>query len=377
MISAHIQNAEIIVIKVGSSLLIKDGQLNQAWLSALAADLADARARGQKVMIVSSGAVALGSHSLGLARDELTIEQSQAAAAAGQIDLAHGWKEALAPVGCAAAQILLTLRDTEQRRRYLNARRTVQSLLDLGVIPIVNENDTVATQELRYGDNDRLAARVAGMISADCLVLLSDVDGLYTAAPEADPEAKPISVVDEIDDDILAMAGGSGSAFGSGGMVTKLEAARICMQAGCHMVLADGRVQRPLQALQAGAQATLFRAHEGPRTARQNWISGSLEPKGSLHIDAGAQAALLDGNSLLPVGVSAIDGTFERGDCVSILGPDGQDLARGLSAYASQDALRIMGQPSSAIAAQLGYHGRSEMIHRDDMVINRTNKEET
>jgi len=377
MISAHIQNAEIIVIKVGSSLLIKDGQLNQAWLSALAADLADARARGQKVMIVSSGAVALGSHSLGLARDELTIEQSQAAAAAGQIDLAHGWKEALAPVGCAAAQILLTLRDTEQRRRYLNARRTVQSLLDLGVIPIVNENDTVATQELRYGDNDRLAARVAGMISADCLVLLSDVDALYTAAPEADPEAKPISVVDEIDDDILAMAGGSGSAFGSGGMVTKLEAARICMQAGCHMVLADGRVQRPLQALQAGAQATLFRAHEGPRTARQNWISGSLEPKGSLHIDAGAQAALLDGNSLLPVGVSAIDGTFERGDCVSILGPDGQDLARGLSAYASQDALRIMGQPSSAIAAQLGYHGRSEMIHRDDMVINRTNKEET
>lgn len=377
MIGAHLQKAETLVVKIGSSLLIEDGRLNAPWLASLADDLAAARQRRQQVIIVTSGAVALGSQALKLDRSQLTLEQSQAVAAAGQIDLANGWKQALAAVGCPVAQILLTFRDTEQRRQYLNARSTLQSLLSLGVIPIINENDTVATQELRYGDNDRLAARVAGMISADCLVLLSDVDGLYTAAPETDPNATPIALVEKIDEDILAMAGGSGSQFGSGGMVTKLEAARICMQAGCHMVLADGRIKRPLAALLDGAQATLFLAHEKPRTARQNWISGSLETKGSLRIDAGAQAALEAGNSLLPIGVAAIEGSFERGDCVTILGPDGADLARGLTAYASRDATLIMGQPSSAIADLLGFHGRAEMVHRDDMVINQTSTEET
>jgi len=369
---AEVSNAKILVVKVGSSLLIDGNQLNRTWLAALAADLAQARANGQQIIVVSSGAVALGCAALGLSRDTLTLEQSQAAAATGQIDLAHGWKEVLQPLGLPAAQILLTLEDTEQRRRYLNGRRTLQSLVDLGAIPIINENDTVATQELRYGDNDRLAARVAGMISADCLILFSDVDGLYTAAPGKDASAELITEIDVVDEAVMAMAGGSNSDYGSGGMVTKLEAARIAMQSGCHMVLADGRMHNPLVALSQGAASTLFKAHENPRSARQNWIGGNLKPRGSLHIDAGACAALQAGKSLLPIGVTAIDGEFERGDCVAIIGPDGVDMARGLTAYASASADRIIGRQSSEIVSLLGYNGRSEMIHRDDLVMSQT-----
>jgi glutamate 5-kinase len=264
---AEVSNAKILVVKVGSSLLIDGNQLNRKWLAALAADLAQARANGQQIIVVSSGAVALGCAALGLSRDTLTLEQSQAAAAAGQIDLAHGWKEVLQPLGLSAAQILLTLEDTEQRRRYLNGRRTLQSLLDLGAIPIINENDTVATQELRYGDNDRLAARVAGMISADCLILFSDVDGLYTAAPGKDASAELITEIDVVDEAVMAMAGGSNSDYGSGGMITKLEAARIAMQSGCHMVLADGRMQHPLVALSQGAASTLFKSQAARQLA--------------------------------------------------------------------------------------------------------------
>ena len=369
LMRSEITSAEILVVKVGSSLLIKGNELNRDWLAALAADLAQARQRGQKIVIVSSGAVALGCAALGLNRAELTLEQSQAAAATGQIDLAHGWKEVLEPLGLSAAQVLLTPEDTEQRRRYLNARGTLQSLLDLGVIPIINENDTVATQELRYGDNDRLAARVASMISADCLLLFSDVAGFYTAAPDQDASATLISEITEIDETVTAMAGGSASDYGSGGMVTKLEAARITMQSGCHMILADGRMLSPLTALANGAESTLFRSHENPLSARQSWIGGTLQPSGSVHIDAGANTALRDGKSLLPIGVARIEGTFERGDCVAILDPDGNDIGRGLIAYSHQDAARICGQRSSDIATLLGYSGRSEMVHRDDMVM--------
>jgi len=362
-------DARLVVIKVGSSLLIGDDGLDIGRLAGLAQDIADLRASGTRVIVVSSGAVGLGARQLGLAREAMTLEQSQAAAAVGQIALARGWQEAMAQVDIPVAQILLTIEDTEQRRRYLNARNTVHSLLDLGAVPVINENDTVATQELRYGDNDRLAARVAGMVSADCLLLLSDIDGFYTGNPDTDDHAQLIAQVDELTPQLRAMAGGSGSAYGSGGMVTKLEAADIAMRAGCHMVLTTGRPVRPLQALREGGRSTLFRASDNPYGARKNWIAGSLQPAGSLHIDAGALDALQQGKSLLPVGIKSVEGRFERGDCVHIVGPDGAPVGRGLSAYASADALLIIGRPSGQISDILGFQGRAEMVHRDDLVM--------
>lgn len=364
-----IDDADIIIVKIGSALLLQGTALNNDWLSAMAADLAALSAAGKKLIVVTSGAVSLGCAALGLARDELTLEESQAAAAAGQIELARGWQAALAQQGLVAAQILLTAEDTEQRRRYLNARQTLTTLLAQGAVPVINENDTVATQELRYGDNDRLAARVAAMVSADCLILLSDIDGLYDADPTQNENARFIAEIERIDAQIEAMAGGSASAHGSGGMVTKLQAAQIAQSAGCHMLLASGREKAPLTALKNGARASLFRAHDNPHNARAAWIAGGLKPNGALHLDAGAVTALRDGKSLLPVGLTACEGAFERGDCVAILAPNGMEIGRGLSAYASADAQRMIGLASDAVAEILGYQGRAELVHRDDMVL--------
>ena len=366
----EINAAKRVVIKVGSSLLIRDGALDKQWLMGLAEEIKTASARGQQIMVVTSGAVALGSADAGLDRQTMTLEQSQAAAAIGQIALTQGWQDCLADKGLKAAQILLTIGDTEQRRRYLNARRTLQALLDMGTVPVINENDTVATQELRYGDNDRLAARVAGMMSADCLILLSDVDGFYTAAPETDENADLIREVTDVNDDLLAMAGGAGSVVGSGGMVTKLQAAQIAMQAGCHMILTDGRGPHPLSRLHETGRATLFRATQNPLAARKNWIAGTLQTAGQLYIDAGAATALRDGKSLLPIGVTNVSGNFERGDCVQIMDCDGIEIARGLTAYATGDATRIIGRASKEIIDLLGFDGRREIVHRDDLVMN-------
>ena len=367
-----LHSAKTVVIKIGSSLLIKNGALNHAWVTALMQDILECRHRAQNVIIVCSGAVALGRRALATNSGSLTLEESQAAAAAGQIELAHGWREIMAAHQLTAAQILLTIDDTEQRRRYLNARATLETLLSYGAIPVINENDSVATQELRYGDNDRLAARVASMIGADCLVLLSDIDGLYRVAPAQGIAPDPndhIERVDSLTHDILTMAGDAGSPHGRGGMRTKLEAAGIATDAGCHMVLASGREERPLHRLETGARSTFFPAAGSPRSARKNWIRGALVPTGKLHIDTGAQNALAKGRSLLPVGVVRIDGKFERGDCVTIIGPDGQELGRGLTAYGYKDAARIKGNQSVQIAEILGYHGRTEIIHRDNLVL--------
>ena len=365
----ELADARLLTVKTGSSLLIDNGRLNEAWLAGLAADLADIAKAGSKLIIVTSGAVSLGAAALGLPRSGLSLADSQAAAAAGQIELMRGWQAALAPHGLQTAQVLLTAEDTEQRRRYLNARQTLTALLDLGVVPVINENDTVATQELRYGDNDRLAARVAAMISADALLLLSDIDGLYAANPAHDAEAAFFDRVETVTPEIEAMAGDSGTQHGSGGMVTKLQAAKIAQAAGCHMVLAGGRGDRPLSALAAGARSTLFPAQANPLTARKNWIAGTLQPAGTLHLDDGAAAALGRGKSLLPVGVTAVDGAFERGDCVALVDAGGQELGRGLAAYASDEARRMMGRDSQT-AAEAGHQGRPELVHRDDMVLN-------
>jgi glutamate 5-kinase len=366
--------AQRLVIKIGSSLLIKDGKLNTAWVKTLVADIAACRARGQDVIIVSSGAVALGRAALNVGTKNLTLEESQAAAAAGQIALAHGWQAVLAEQDLKAAQVLLTIEDTETRRRYLNARATLNTLLRLGAVPIINENDTVATQELRYGDNDRLAARVASMVSADCLILFSDIDGLYRIAPKAGAKPNPddhIAEIDEISPDILAMAGEAGSPHGSGGMKTKLEAARIASDGGCHMVLTTGHPLNPLSQLLDGGRATFCRASNSAQSARKAWISGALTPTGQLVIDSGAVAALAAGRSLLPVGIAEIKGHFERGDCILICDAAGNELGRGLTAYSSEDAARIIGRKSDAIAKILGYTGRTEIIHRDDLILKR------
>ena len=370
-----IDDAQRLVVKIGSSLLLQNDALNRDWLAAMAQDLAKLNKGGKKLVVVSSGAVSLGCAALGLTRQNLTLEESQAAAATGQIELAQGWQAALAAQGLAAAQILLTAEDTEQRRRYLNARQTLTTLMAHGAVPVINENDTVATQELRYGDNDRLAARVAAMVSADCLVLLSDIDGLYDADPTQNENAKFIDNVPHIDAKIEAMAGGTGSSHGSGGMVTKLQAAQIAQRAGCHMVLASGRDHAPLSGLTAGARATLFEAHENPHSARAAWIAGGLQPSGALHLDAGAKRALYDGKSLLPVGVTLVSGHFERGDCVALMAAGGQEIGRGLSAYASTEAQRMIGLSSDAMEAELGYRGRAEMVHRDDMVLHGKNED--
>lgn len=366
--------AQRVVIKVGSSLLVESGtgQVNRAWLETLADDVHRLRARGQEVVLVSSGAIALGRRQLGLAPGKLKLEESQAAAAVGQIRLAHAWKEELERHHLTVAQILLTFGDTEERHRYLNARSTFGTLLKLGAVPVVNENDTVATAEIRYGDNDRLAARVAQMISADCLVLLSDVDGLYTADPGRDPQARFIPEIRAITPDIEAMAGGVSSDVGSGGMATKIAAAKIAVGAGCHMCVSLGKAMHALQRIESGARCSWFYPHANPATVRKQWIAGALKPAGELIIDAGALAALNAGKSLLPAGVMRVGGQFERGDAVLVRAADGAEVARGLCAYSSVDAERIRGRKSSEIEALLGYRGRDEMIHRDDLVITRT-----
>jgi glutamate 5-kinase len=368
---SRLAEARRVVVKVGSALLVDQGsgRLNRAWLEALAQDLRRMRRRGQQIILVSSGAIALGRRQLGLPAGALPLEHKQAAAAVGQIRLAHAYKELLEDEHTAVAQVLLTLQDSEQRRRYLNARATLNALLELGAIPVINENDTVATAEIRYGDNDRLAARVAQMASADCLVLLSDVDGLYSADPNKDPAAEFFPEVRAITPRIEAMAGGSASDVGSGGMATKIAAARIAMDAGCHMCIATGHHLNPLKRVEAGSRCTWFVPGATPVAARKQWISGSLKPAGHIQVDAGAAAALRRGRSLLPAGVTGAEGAFERGDAVDVTDPAGRVLARGLAAYSRADVLRIMGRRSSQIEQLVGFRGRDEIIHRDDLVL--------
>jgi glutamate 5-kinase len=360
-----------VVVKIGSSLLVdRDGGLRAKWLDTLAEDVAGLVRGGADMLIVSSGAIALGRGVLALPERALALEESQAAAAVGQIALAHAYKDALGARGLTAAQVLLTLGDTEERRRYLNARNTIETLLRLKAVPVINENDTVATNEIRYGDNDRLAARVASMMSADCLVLLSDVDGLYTAVPGS-PGAEFVERVERITSEIETMAGNAGSGLSRGGMVTKIEAGKIAVSAGAHMAIASGKIDHPLARLNGGARCTWFIPAASPVTARKTWIAGSLEPRGAVIIDDGAVAALKSGKSLLPAGVVKVEGRFRRGDAVLVKSADGVELGRGLSAYDIEDARRILKRKSGEIAAILGYAGRTELIHRDDLVLKR------
>ena len=367
----RLTDAKRIVIKVGSTLLVDGdkGRLNRSWLESLAADVAASRKRGQEVILVSSGAIALGRRHLALGTGRLKLEESQAAAAVGQIRLAHAYKELLDVHEITVAQILLTLGDTEQRRRYLNARGTLNTLLSLGAVPLINENDTVATAEIRYGDNDRLAARVAQMVGADCLVLLSDIDGLYTSNPNLDPDAQFIARVLEITPAIEAMAGGSGSDMGSGGMQTKIAAAKIAVAAGCHLCISLGSVEHPLQRIAEGARCTWFMPSSTPLATRKQWIAGTLKPAGAISVDDGAVRALMGGKSLLPAGVTRAVGRFDRGDTVSIVGPDGTEIGRGICAYSDVDAARIIGRKSADIEKVLGFRGRDEIVHRDDLVL--------
>ena len=359
-----------IVVKVGSSLLVDAaaGSLKRDWLASLTADVAGLHKDKRDVIVVSSGAIALGRAVLKLPKGALKLEDSQAAAAVGQIALARAWSEHLSARGLTAGQVLVTLGDTEERRRYLNARSTIAKLLEWRSVPVINENDTVATSEIRYGDNDRLAARVATMMSADLLVLLSDVDGLYDKPPELSG-AKRVPLVTRITPEVEAMAGASGSELSRGGMLTKIEAGKIATSAGTHMVIASGHVMHPLQAVADGAACTWFLTPANPVTARKKWIAGSLEPRGALTIDAGAVKALRGGKSLLPAGVIKIEGSFGRGDAVVVRGPDGAEVGRGLIAYDADDADKIKGRSSADVLLILGYTGRTEMIHRDDLVL--------
>ena len=362
--------AKRLVIKIGSAILVDEARgLRREWLEALADDIAERRECGQDVIIVSSGTIALGRRQLGLKGASPRLEDSQAAAATGQIQLAHAYQSALARHRLPVAQVLLTATDTEMRRRYINARNTLAALLKRGVVPVVNENDTVATEEIRVGDNDRMAARVAAMMQADCLVLLSDIDGLYTADPRRDDAAQFIPEVPALTPEIEAMAGKAPAGYSSGGMVTKLAAARVAVQAGCHMAIADGRVMNPLAAIADGGRCTWFLAEVEPRTARKRYIAGSLSPTGRIVVDAGAVGALQRGKSLLPAGVVRVEGSFERGDAVIVADTAGVEVARGLVAYSAADARRILGHKSGEIEALLGYRGREEMIHRDDLVL--------
>jgi glutamate 5-kinase len=367
-------SARRLVVKIGSALLVDEesGAIRRDWLDALGDDVAECRRRGQEVLIVTSGAIAVGRRHLGLDSGKLRLEEKQAAAATGQIQLAHAYQETLARHRITVAQILLTLDDTEERRRHLNARSTIAALLRLDTVPVINENDTVATSEIRFGDNDRLAARVAAMISADALILLSDIDGLYSADPRRDPKARFIPEIREITPEIEAMAGEAPPGYSSGGMVTKLAAARVAVGAGCRMAIANGRRLNPLKAIAEGAACSWFLPAATPLTARKRWIAGALKPNGALTVDAGASKALMGGRSLLPAGVTSVEGEFERGDAVRVLSPDGREVARGLSAYSAADARRIMRHKSGEIEALLGYRGRDEMIHRDDLVLTQT-----
>jgi glutamate 5-kinase len=360
-----------VMIKVGSSLLVDPahGAVKSEWLATLADDIAALHQEGANVLVVSSGAIALGRSVLGLAKGPLKLEDSQAAAAVGQIALARTWSQALGDCGITAGQILVTFADTEERRRYLNARATIERLLDLNAVPVINENDTVATSEIRYGDNDRLAARVATMASADLLILLSDVTGLYSAPPAQDPYAQLIPTVSKITPEIEAMAGGAASGFSRGGMRTKIEAAKIATAGGTHMVIADGRVPHPVSRIKDGAACTWFLTGSNPITARKKWISGALEPRGALIVDTGAVRAIVSGKSLLPAGVRRVEGNFSRGDCVLIRDESGAEVGRGLVNYDADDAVKIAGQKSQAIEALLGMPGRAAIIHRDDMVL--------
>lgn len=364
-------SAKLIVVKVGSALLVDpaSGALRRDWLKSLCADVAMLKREGRAVLLVSSGAIALGRRALGLRAGALKLEESQAAAAAGQVRLAEAYADILAGEGIVAAQVLLTLGDTEQRRRYLNARATLKTLIELGSVAVINENDTVATAEIRYGDNDRLAARVASMMEADRLVLLSDVDGFYSADPTRVADARHIPLVPQITPPIEAMAGDSVSGFGRGGMASKLAAAKIATAAGCEVVIAKGSGDFPVSAIRNGARCTRFTASGTPAQARKRWIAGVLKPEGTLIIDAGAARALGDGKSLLPAGIRQIDGRFERGDAVLVKDSQGREIARGLVAYGAADAERIAGKRTAEIEAILGYRGRDEMIHRDDLAL--------
>ena len=359
-----------IVVKVGSSLLVDSaaGQLKREWLSSLAADIAALHGESKDLIVVSSGAIALGRTVLKLPAGTLKLEDSQAAAAVGQIALARAWSEALGARGLTAGQVLMTLQDTEERRRYLNARSTIAKLLEWHSVPVINENDTVATSEIRYGDNDRLAARVATMMSADLLVLLSDIEGLYDKPP-SQAGAKLVPMVPRITPDIEAMAGAPESALARGGMLTKIEAGKIATTAGTHMLIASGHVAHPLERIAQGAPCTWFLTPANPVTARKKWIAGSLEPRGTLVIDGGAVKALRSGKSLLPAGVVKVEGSFGRGDAVLVRGPDGHEIGRGLIAFDAEDAERIKGRSSADIPAIIGFAGRTEMIHRDDLVL--------
>lgn len=366
-----LQQARRIVVKVGSALLVdaETGRINRAWLETLIEDLLRLRKRNQQVILVSSGAIALGRRELKLAKGPLRLEESQAAAAVGQIRLAHAYKELLESRQVTVAQVLLTLEDSERRRRYLNARATLEALLALGALPVINENDTVATAEIRYGDNDRLGARVAQMAGADCLVLLSDVEGLFTADPNKDPNAQFIREVRQITPEIESMAGRSASDVGSGGMTTKILAAKIAVSAGCHMCIAAGHHSHPVSRIESGARCTWFVPNASPVAARKQWIAGALRPAGSITIDGGALRALSEGKSLLPAGVLQTRGRYERGDTVSVLSEDGAEIGRGIVAYSDLDAVKIMGRKSSEIEGILGFRGRHEMIHRDNLVL--------
>jgi glutamate 5-kinase len=363
-----LRQAKRLVVKIGSALLVEKGALRADWLRALAFDVAEAKARGTDVVIVSSGSIALGRGVLGLGTDTLPLEQSQAAAAVGQIRLARAYEDVLAPHGIIAAQVLLTLEDSGDRRRYLNSRATLGQLLRMGVVPIVNENDTVATDEIRYGDNDRLAAQIAVTIGADQLVLLSDVDGFYSANPRLDPTARRYDVVEAITPEIEAMAGDAASGLSRGGMKTKVMAAKTATAGGCALAITEGSVLRPLQAVIDGAAVTWFLAGEDPQVARKRWIA-AMKPKGEITLDDGAVRALGQGKSLLPAGVTGVSGRFGRGDPVDILGPDGARLGRGLTRYTAAEAEAIKGRQSKDIEAILGYPGRAALVHRDDMAL--------
>jgi glutamate 5-kinase len=369
--SGLLANPKLVVVKVGSSLLVDgtSGTLRREWLVSLCADVASLRRQGAKVILVSSGSIALGRNLLKLPAGVLRLEESQAAAAAGQVRLAQAYSNFMANENLVAAQILLTLGDTEERDRYLNARATLNTLLELGAVPVINENDTVATAEIRFGDNDRLGARVASMMGADKLILLSDIDGLYTANPSRDPSATHIPHVAAITAEIEAMGGDSVSGLGRGGMTSKLIAAKIATGAGCDVIIAKGESLHPVAAIANGARHTLFRASLSPTLARKRWIAGGLKPEGTLMIDEGAVKALSEGRSLLPAGVRQVDGRFERGDTVLVKDRQGREIGRGLAAYNASDAERIAGKRTVEIEAILGYRGRDEMIHRDDLAL--------